>query len=73
MERSRTYNIQSTVTHLIKKYLSFPENMFQFSQFQEISFQSFSIMIHFSEFVFQFLKGRLKNKLKSVRSIPENL
>lgn len=44
------------LSYLIKKDLRLSQNVLQFRQFQEITFQCFGILIDFTQFIFQFLK-----------------
>jgi hypothetical protein len=53
-------------TYLIKENLSLPQNVFQLCQFEEVSFQGFSILVHFTQLVFQFLKRRLLREMDTV-------
>jgi hypothetical protein len=50
-------------TYLIKEDLSLPQNMFQLCQFKEVPFQSFSILVHFPQLIFQFLERCLLGEI----------
>lgn len=56
---SRSEFGKSQKTYLIEEDLSFTQNMLQFGQFQEVSFKRLCVLVHLTQFIFQFLKGCL--------------
>lgn len=47
-------------TYLVEEYLGLSEDVFKLCQLEVVPFEGLGVLVHFAEFIFQFLKRGLE-------------